>query len=61
MDKENDKTTNKVENHESEVNHKISIDYIHNRNIWKRNENYDVDDAFSYLVSNEINKEIEDT
>jgi len=56
----NDKDSDESEHHESKDNHEISINYIHNKRIWNRNEQNDLDDAFSYIVSSEINEEIDD-
>ena len=56
----NNEDTEKVEHHESESNHEISINYIYNKKIWKRNKMDDVDDAFSYIESSEINEKIDD-
>ena len=51
LEKTNNEDTEKVEHHESESNHEISINYIQNKKIWNRNEQDDLDDAFSYIVS----------
>ncbi|XP_019085447.1 PREDICTED: uncharacterized protein LOC109126386 [Camelina sativa] len=57
MEKTNHDSSTNIEHHESEENHEISINYIHSGKIWNRKK---MDDVFSYLVSKEINEEIED-
>ena len=56
----NNEVNDNVEHHDSEENHEISINYIHNRKIWNRNKVNGVDDLFSYFVSKEIDEENDD-
>ena len=60
LDEENCESNDNIKHLESEGNHEISINYIHNGKIWKRNEMDDIDDVFSYLLAKEINEENED-
>ncbi|XP_056844750.1 retrovirus-related Pol polyprotein from transposon TNT 1-94 isoform X2 [Raphanus sativus] len=60
LEEENCESNDNREHIESEGNHEISINYIHNGKIWKRNKMDDIDDVFSYLLAQEINEENED-
>ncbi|WZZ32928.1 hypothetical protein YC2023_016329 [Brassica napus] len=60
LEEVNCESNDNIEHHESEGNHEISINYIHNGKIWKQNEMDDIDDVFSYLLAKEINEENED-